>query len=107
MTAKDPLLNYFLQWSIMVRISATVLLIFPLGFFLGMPFALGIAGSFGKGAGAVGWAWAVTGLFTVLGSIVCIVAAIYIGFTTTLMIAFATYLIAGILLPRFSQVETL
>lgn len=107
MTAKDPLLNYFLQWSIMVRISATVLLIFPLGFFLGMPFALGIAGSFGKGAGAVGWAWAVNGLFTVLGSIVCIVAAIYIGFTTTLMIAFATYLLAGILLPRFSQVETL
>lgn len=107
MSAKDPLLNYFLQWSIMVRISATIVLISPLGFFLGMPFALGIAGSFGKGAGAVGWAWAVNGLFTVLGSICCIVAAIYIGFTATLMIAFATYLLAGILLPRFSQTAAL
>ncbi len=107
MTAKDPLLNYFLQWAIMVRISATIILIFPLGFFLGMPFALGIAGSFGKGAGAVGWAWAVNGLFTVLGSILCIVAAIYIGFTTTLMIAFITYLLAAILLPRFSQTKAL
>lgn len=107
MMAKDPLLNYFLQWDIVIRISATVILIFPLGFFLGMPFALGIAGSFGKGAGAVGWAWAVNGLFTVLGSIACIVAAIYIGFTATLMIAFASYLLAGALLPRFSQVKPL
>jgi spermidine synthase len=107
MTAKDPLLNYFLQWSIMVRIAATVILIFPLGFFLGMPFALGIAGSHTKGAGAVGWAWAVNGLFTVLGSISCIVAAIYIGFTSTLLAAFATYLLAGVLLPRFSRADNL
>ncbi len=104
MMVKDPLLNYFLQWPMLIRIAATVVLILPLGFFLGMPFALGIAGSYGKGAGAVGWAWAVNGLFTVLGSISCIVAAIYIGFTATLMIAFAIYVLAGILLPRFSTI---
>jgi len=99
---KDPLLNYFLQWPTFARMGAAVLLIAPLGFFLGMPFALGIAGSYDKGRGAVGWAWAVNGLFTVLGSVFSILLAIYIGFTGTLYFAFALYLLAGVLLPRFA-----
>lgn len=102
MMVQQPLLNYFLQWPTLVRMLATVVLILPLGFFLGMPFALGIAGSYEKGGGAVGWAWAVNGLFTVLGSITCIIAAIYVGFMSTLMVAFALYVLAGMLLPRFS-----
>lgn len=103
---KDPMLNYFLQWPTMTRMIATVGLIAPLGFFLGMPFAMGIAGSYEKGSGAVGWAWAVNGLCTVLGSITCIIAAIYVGFTVTLMVAFGLYVLAGILLPRFSGVAS-
>ncbi len=100
---KEPLLNYFLQWSTFLRIGVTVVLIAPLGFFLGMPFAIGIASSYANGKGAVGWAWAVNGLFTVLGSVVSIVVAIYIGFIPTLMGAFAIYILAGLLLPRFSK----
>lgn len=99
---KDPLLNYFLQWPTIARMASAVVLIAPLGFCLGMPFALGIASSYGKGRGAVGWAWAVNGLFTVLGSVFSILLAIYIGFTDTLYLAFALYLLAGILLPRFA-----
>jgi len=99
---KDPLLNYFLQWSTFARMGAAVGLIAPLGFCLGMPFALGIASSYDKGKGAVGWAWAVNGLFTVLGSVFSILLAIYIGFTATLYLAFALYVLAGFLLPRFA-----
>jgi len=99
---KDPLLNYFLQWPTLARMAAAVVLIAPLGFCLGMPFALGIASSYDKGRGAVGWAWAVNGLFTVLGSVFSILLAIYIGFTSTLYLAFALYLLAGVLLPRFA-----
>ncbi len=100
---KEPLLNYFLQWPTFMRMAATVVLIAPLGFFLGMPFAIGIASSYDKGRGAVGWAWAVNGLFTVIGSVASIVAAIYIGFFQTLLIAFAVYILAGLLLPRFAR----
>ncbi len=103
MLIKDPMLNYFLQWSTPLRMAAAVVIIFPLGFFMGMPFALGIAGSHEKGSGAVGWAWAINGLFTVIGSIASIIAAIYIGFTATLMVAFAIYVLAAFLLPRFSE----
>ncbi|MCI5133295.1 MAG: hypothetical protein D3904_17725, partial [Candidatus Electrothrix sp. EH2] len=79
-----------------------VALIFPLGTFLGMPFAIGIAGSHEKGRGAVGWAWAVNGLFTVLGSVLSVLAATYFGFLLTLSAAFLIYILAGILLPRFA-----
>lgn len=101
---KEPLLDYFLQWSAMMRMVAAFLLIAPLGFFMGMPFAIGIAGSHQKGKGAVGWAWAINGLFTVLGGVCSIVLAIYAGFFNTLLIAFAIYILAGILLPRFSRI---
>ena len=78
-------------------------MIFPLGFFMGMPFTLGIASSHEKGRGAVGWAWAVNGLFTVLGSVISVVTAIYIGFISTLMAAFFIYILAGVFLSRFSE----
>ena len=100
---KEPLLDYFLQWSSIMRMLAAFVMIAPLGFFMGMPFAIGIAGSHTKGKGAVGWAWAINGLFTVLGGVCSIVLAIYAGFFNTLMIAFAIYILAGILLPRFSR----
>ena len=100
---KDPLLDYFLQWSSFMRMFATFLLIVPLGFFMGMPFAIGIAGSHRNGKGAVGWAWAINGLFTVLGGVCSIVLAIYIGFSQTLFLAFILYLLAAILLPRFAR----
>ncbi len=100
---KEPLLNYFLQWSPFFRMAAAFLLIVPLGFFMGMPFALGIASSHANGKGAVGWAWAINGLFTVLGGVVSIVLAIYIGFFNTLLLAFLIYMLAGVLLPRFAR----
>lgn len=100
---KEPLLDYFLQWSSFLRMTAAFGLIAPLGFFMGMPFAIGIAGSHDKGKGAVGWAWAINGLFTVLGGVCSIVLAIYAGFFNTLMIAFLIYILAGVLLPRFAR----
>lgn len=102
---QEPLLNFFLQWPTAVRLLATVALIFPLGLFLGMPFAIGIAGSYQKGRGAVGWAWAVNGLFTVLGGVLSVVAATYFGFTLTIYAAFLLYLFAGLLLPRFAALN--
>jgi spermidine synthase len=99
---EKPLLDFFLQWPTWVRLLGSVALIFPLGVFLGMPFAIGIAGSHTKGRGAVGWAWAVNGLFTVLGSVLSVLAATYFGFVLTLSGAFLIYILAGFLLPGFA-----
>ncbi len=100
---KESLLDYFLQWPAFSRMAAAFFLIAPLGFFMGMPFAIGIAGSHKNGKGAVGWAWAVNGLFTVLGGVISIILAIYFGFFITLTFAFTLYLLAALLLPRFAR----
>ena len=65
----DPIFGYVLATPLPVRILAAVLLIFPLGFFLGMPFPLGILALDGLPQGAVAWAWALNGVFTVLGGV--------------------------------------
>ncbi|CAK8714056.1 Spermidine synthase [Candidatus Electrothrix aarhusensis] len=103
---EKPLLDFFLQWPTWIRLLGSVALIFPLGTFLGMPFAIGIAGSHTKGRGAVGWAWAVNGLFTVLGSVLSVLAATYFGFILTLSGAFLIYILAGLLLPGFAPFVT-
>jgi len=76
-----------------VRVVASALLIFPLGFFLGMPFPLGILVVADKPRGAVAWAWAMNGLMTVVGGILSVVGFIYLGFRATFLIALAIYVI--------------
>ena len=97
---KEPILSYFLSWSFYARMLATGILIFPLGFFMGMPFPLGIARTHELADGVFGWAWAINGFFTVLGGVTCLVASLYLGFTQTLIICFMIYFLAGILFTR-------
>ncbi len=72
------------------RILITVLLIFPLGFFMGMPFP--------KGALRVGalidWGFAVNGAASVLGATFILLVAITSGFTVALLLGAFLYLLA-------------
>src|SRR5262249_39513376 len=52
-----------------IRMIVASALMAPLGFFLGMPFPLGILVAQRQPAGAVAWAWGLNGLFTVIGSL--------------------------------------
>ena len=100
---KEPLLSYFLSWSFYARMLATAILIFPLGFFMGMPFPLGIARSHKLASGIFGWAWAINGFFTVFGGAASLIASLYLGFTQTLIICFLIYFLAGILFTRIGS----
>jgi len=79
-----------------LRALAVALVVFPLGFFMGMPFV--------KGALRVGelidWGFAVNGAASVLGATLAIVMAFNIGYANTLLVAVALYIVAGILLSR-------
>jgi hypothetical protein len=76
------------------RAIAAAALVFPLGFFMGMPFP--------KGALRVGelvdWGFAVNGAASVLGATAIVLVAFAHGFTVALLVAAALYLIAGLLL---------
>jgi len=73
------------------RIAVATLLIFPLGFFLGMPFPLGILAIERQPRGAVAWAWGMNGLFTVIGGLASVLGGLEIGFNFTIVIALALY----------------
>ncbi len=80
--------------SLFPRIAITAALLFPLGFFMGMPFP--------KGALRVGelidWGFAVNGAASVLGSILVLLVAFSYGFTVALVLAAATYFAAFLLM---------
>jgi len=83
-----------LEQRTLVRIAASVLTIFPLAFFLGMPFPMGILAIQFKPEGTVAWAWALNGLFTVIGGVFCAIFSVYFGFIATMMVAVAAYILA-------------
>ena len=88
------LFDQLLELRTALRILASIVLIFPLAFFLGMPFPMGIFTIQFKPQGTVAWAWALNGLFTVIGGVFCAIFAVYFGFIATMMVAVAAYGVA-------------
>ena len=86
-----PIAKAGLAFPIGGRIAISGLMIFPLGFFLGMPFPLGILAIQNQPRGAVAWAWGMNGLFTVIGGLASVFGGVEIGFDFTIIIALALY----------------
>ena len=84
----------FLGYSLPVRIIIAVLIIFPLGFFMGMPFPLGIVSLGNVEPKGIPWAWGMNGFFTVFGGYLGLVASILVGFQVILFAALGIYLCA-------------
>ena len=80
-----------------IRIVAAGLLIAPLGFFLGMPFPLGVRVLERNAPALIPWGWAVNGFCSVLASLLATLLAMQIGFLPVLGVAAAVYA-AGLLL---------
>lgn len=86
--------SYLLEFGTFLRSLFAILFLFPLTFFLGMAFPLGILATREKPAGTVAWAWAFNGLFTVIGSIVTVIFSLYFGFRNMLFFAVFCYAVA-------------
>jgi hypothetical protein len=76
------------------RILATIVLFFPLGFFMGMPFPKGTL----KVGELIDWGFAVNGAASVLGSTLILLIAFAFGFNMALLVAACLYLLAFALL---------
>ena len=92
--SQQVLFDLFLPFPTPVRILFSIAMIFPLAFFTGMPFPLGILAVQYKPTGTVAWAWAFNGLFTVVGGIFCAIFSVYFGFRATMIVAVAAYILA-------------
>lgn len=85
-----------------VRILASFAMMLPVGFFMGMPFPLGILSLANHPDGAIAWAWGMNGLFTVVGGMLGVFFSVQWGFTITIVIAAATYVVAFLM---FAQIR--
>ena len=92
--------HYFLNFSTPIRVMVAMLLIMPHGFFMGMPFPLGILQVEKHPRGAIAWAWALNGLFTVIGGLFCVIFSIFVGFKQTLLVALILYALAFYMYAR-------
>jgi len=75
-----------------------VLLIFPAGFAMGMPFPTGLKRLEARQQSSVRWAWSLNAAASVMGSAAAIVCSIYFGLIQTLLIGGVLYGLALVIL---------
>jgi len=92
---ESPLFDFGLAFPQAGRVLIAALAIFPIGFFLGMPFPLGILAIASRPQGAVAWAWGMNGAFTVIGGVLSVFLSIAFGFTVALLVAATIYVLAA------------
>ena len=83
-----------------LKIAITVVLVFPAGFVMGMPFPTGLKRLEEWHQPAVRWAWSLNAAASVLGSVTALVCAIYLGLMQTLLVGGLFYLAALLILSR-------
>ena len=101
LVALYPALSRFaLALSLPGRMLASSIMMFPLGFFLGMPFPLGVLAISNQPRGAIAWAWGMNGLFTVVGGFVSVIVSVTFGFNFAILLALSIYGLAFSVFPR-------
>jgi len=89
-----------------VRMGLTFVLLFPLGFVMGMPFPLALRLLRPEASGVVPWAWAINGWMSVMASLMTVVISRMYGYSTAFGVALGAYVLALALagaLPRIRK----
>jgi hypothetical protein len=90
------LFSEFISVSFPARVLLSVVFILPAGFFMGIPFPTALSWTSRHHPEFVPWAWGINGYATVIGSVLAVILALYLGFQAVLWISVAIYLIAYI-----------
>jgi hypothetical protein len=93
----QPVLSAGVGLPLPVKMLATVILIAPAGFVMGLPFPTGLRLLEKHHAPSVRWAWSLNAAASVLGSVGALVLALYLGLVGTLLIGGGLYLAALLL----------
>jgi hypothetical protein len=94
----QPVLTAGVGLPLAVKMMATVLMIAPVGFVMGIPFPTGLRFLEKRHEPSVRWAWSLNAAASVLGSVGALVLALYLGLVETLLIGGGLYLCALVLI---------
>jgi spermidine synthase len=89
-----PVLSGGVGLPLTVKMLATVAMIAPAGFVMGLPFPTGLRFLERVHEPSVRWAWSLNAASSVLGSVAALVLALYLGLVATLLTGGALYLVA-------------
>ncbi len=90
----QPVLTAGVGLPLVVKMLATVIMIAPAGFVMGIPFPTGLRLLEKRHEPSVRWAWSLNAAASVLGSVSALVLALYLGLVETLLIGGGLYLCA-------------
>jgi len=97
----NPILfKAFASYDLIIRIIISVILIFPLGFFMGMPFPMGLGLINDEQKKFIPLAWGVNGFFSVIGTVSAMILAMTIGFKFVFILSGIIYLLAMVLISK-------
>jgi spermidine synthase len=103
--AYPALAHLALELPIVGRVLAAAAMMFPVAFFLGMPFPLGILAIANKPRPVIAWAWGMNGLFTVVGGFLSMLISMAFGFNVAITFALGLYAIAFAAFKRLQGAE--
>ncbi len=89
-----PINALLIKNSYVIRVLATIIMIFPIGYCLGLYFPTGLNLIEKKHSFLIPWAWALNCGLSVLGSLLAIILAQFEGFNAILQLAIAVYFVA-------------
>jgi hypothetical protein len=93
----------FVQWILPLplygRIVLTIVILFPLGLLMGVPFASGLAHLETHSSHLIPWAWAINGALSGVSGVLAAMISLSMGFQATLFTGGLIYLVAWFAAP--------
>lgn len=101
-----PLLRITISLSFVWKILFSIVLIFPLAFFMGMPFPIGLRLLSEHNKVMIPWAWGINGCFSVISTVLAAIIAVEAGYFWVMLAACIAYslAVAAVLIGRLVRV---
>lgn len=94
------LIEKFITQPTMMRILIALLIIFPLGFVMGMPFSIGMSQALRNSSAPAAWFWGINGSASVCATVLAVAASITWGISVSFWIGAAFYIVAAVSIAR-------
>lgn len=103
LVSMDDIFSVLISCPIEQKIAFAIIIIAPLGFFMGIPLPCALAILKEKDAFSLAWAWGINGFFSVVSILLATILAIIYGFKIVIIIAIICYACAGVLSYQFTR----
>lgn len=106
LAALPPLFAAWAGWPDPARVAASVGLLAPLAFLMGIPFPTCLQATSDRARELVAWAWGVNGAASVAGATIATLLAVHAGFRAVVLAAVLLYATVPVSLARLASIET-